>query len=170
MSLYSNNLNKRLKKNERDRSEVLSKLRITIYGSYEDIILNILKKVKTHLRDIGFAKTMLVEDYPDTHINDLAKSYYYIENSDINLLFFFKRTDNSSVTKEGGHVLKVAIPYSIFFEEKKPYDEYGAIKALFKDDIKGYNIDVRPFSRRSINKIAETALREYIYSRYRIRV
>ena len=68
MPLYNQILNERLEKVERDRLAALSKLKITIYGSYDGSILHILKKIKIHLRDMDFLQTKLVCDYKGKEI------------------------------------------------------------------------------------------------------
>ena len=76
---------------------------------------------------------------PNIYINGFEadmeqKSIYYLEASDVNLLFFFKHTDNQSVAREAHCILDNPhfIGKSIFFEEKEPEDEYSGIPTLLR--------------------------------------
>ena len=155
--------------NERLR-ERKKRLFIVIYGSYAPHIKPMLIKIKEFLRDRGYENTFLVEDLPNIEINGFVadmeqKSTYYLERSDVNLLFFFKHTDNQSVAIEADYVLNnpELIGKSIFFEEKEPEENYSGILTLLGDKLDRKNIKSIPFSRENILKVVLNSLNRFVW-------
>ena len=61
---------------------------ITIYGSYDDDVKEILLNLCEHFRNKGYLKTDIVENretpiFNGQLLNTLNKSYYYVEVSDL---------------------------------------------------------------------------------------
>jgi hypothetical protein len=140
---------------------------VTVYGSYNNGIKDILLNICYYLKNKGFIKTDIVDNretpiIDGNHLNWNQKSYYYVDLSDMNLFFFFKNTDNQSVTLEA----KYALPKydrSLFFEEKEPNEEYGAIKSVFGTELDGIGISPTPFDRKNVYKVAHRSLFERLY-------
>ena len=107
---------------------------------------------------------------PNIYINGFEadmeqKSIYYLEASDVNLLFFFKHTDNQSVAREAHYVLDNPhlIGKSIFFEEKEPEDEYSGILTLLRDRLERKQITAIPFSKGNVLKIVLKSLTNFVW-------
>ena len=156
----------------RKLQEKKKRLFVVIYGSYAPHIKPYLIDIRDFLRGNGYEKTFLVEDLPNVNINGFdadmeQKSIYYLEASDVNLLFFFKHTDNQSVAIEARHVLDENNPHligkSIFFEEKEPEDEYSAILTLLRDRLKRKRITAIPFSKGNVLRIVLKSLTDFIW-------
>lgn len=141
---------------------------VTIYGSYTSPIKEILQDIRDELKSEGYVAG-LVEDYPnktESHeLNSDQKSIFYIECSNINILYFFKKTDNQSVSREANYILdnQHLIGTAIFFEEKEPYEEFGAIKSLLGTRLLAKNIRVTPFNRSNVLKLSKKTLIDFVY-------
>lgn len=141
---------------------------VTIYGSYTSPIKEILQEIRDALKSEGYAAG-LVEDYPNNtgshELNADQKSLFYIDCSNVNILYFFKNTDNQSVSREANHILDHPhlIGTAIFFEEKEPHEEFGAIKSLLSTRLLAKNIRVTPFNRSNVIKLTKKTLIDFIY-------
>ena len=144
---------------------------ITVYGSYNDGIKDILLVICDYFKEKGFLDTEIVENrkFPFTSDYNLnwdwgEKCRYWIWKSDINLLFFFKKTDNQSVAIEATVALGgVFLIKSLFFEEKEPSEEYGAIRSVLGSMLTGRRIKAASFSRDGVCKVALKTVFESIY-------
>lgn len=143
---------------------------VTVYGSYNNGIKDILLNICNYLKSKGFTKTEIVENRVTPEIdgdplNWTQKSCYYVDLSDVNLFFFFKNTDNQSVSLETEYALsRYDGPYrSLFFEEKEPNEEYGAIKSVLGTKLEGIGIRPTPFDRSNVLKVAYRRLFDYLY-------
>ncbi len=154
----------------RKLQEKKKRLFVVIYGSYAPNVKLHLSDIRDFLQGKGYEKTFLVEDLPNISINGFEadmeqKSIYYLEASDVNLLFFFRHTDNQSVAREAHYVLDDLrlIGKSIFFEEKEPEDEYSAILTLLRDRLKRKQITAIPFSKENMLNIVLKSLNDFIW-------
>ncbi|RLI81833.1 hypothetical protein DRP04_05250 [Archaeoglobales archaeon] len=150
--------------------EKKKRLFVVIYGSYAPHIKPHLIEIRDFLRGKGYEKTFLVEDLPNIDINGFEadmeqKSIYYLEASDVNLLFFFKHTDNQSVAREAHYVLDNPhlIGKSIFFDEKEPEDEYSGILTLLRDRLERKRITAIPFSRENMLSVVLKSLNDFTW-------
>ena len=139
-------------------------LSVTIFGSYDSPIKDILRIICQTLQTEGY-NTGLVEDYPSHGFNPDHKSIFYIETSNVNLIYFFKDTDNQSVAREVSYILDNPnlIGKSIFFEEKEPYDEFGAIRTLINTRLTAKNIRTNPFNKTNVYKLTKKTLIDFLY-------
>jgi len=137
---------------------------VTTFGSYDSPINDILRMICQTLQTEGY-NAGLVEDYPSQGFNPDQKSIFYIEVSNVNLIYFFKDTDNQSVAREVTYILDNPhlIGKSIFFEEKEPYDEFGAIRRLISTRLTAKNIRINPFNRTNVYKITKKTLIDFLY-------
>jgi len=140
---------------------------ITVYGSYNNGIKDILLNICSYLKSKGFIDTDTVENretpiIDGNPLNWNQKSNYYVDISDMNLFFFFKNTDNQSVTLEAKHALPT-YDKSLFFEEKEPNEKYGAIKSVLGTELDGIGIQSAPFDRNNVYKIAHRRLFDRLY-------
>ncbi len=141
---------------------------VTIYGSYSIPINEILQEIRESLKSEGY-EAGLVEDYPSDigtyQLNPDQKSLFYIDCSNVNLLYFFRDTDNQSVSREANYILDNPhlIGNAIFFEEKEPYEEFGAIRRLLSARLLAKNIRTTPFERSNVIKLTKKALIDFIY-------
>jgi len=140
---------------------------VTVYGSYNNGIKYILLNICLYLKSKGFINTNIVENretpiIDGNPLNWNQKSYYYVDLSDMNLFFFFKNTDNQSVTLEAKYALP-GYDRSLFFEEKEPNEEYGAIKSVFGTELDGIGIEPTPFDRNNVYKVAHRRLFDRLY-------
>lgn len=140
---------------------------ITVYGSYNNGIKDILLNICSYLKSKGFVKADIVENRETPIIDGIPlnwnqKSNYYVDLSDMNLFFFFKNTDNQSVALEAKHALP-RYDRALFFEEKEPNEEYGAIKSVFGTELDGIGIRPTPFDRNNVYKVAHRRLFEHLY-------
>lgn len=143
---------------------------ITVYGSYNNGIKNILLDICNYIKTKGFIDTEIVENRANPEIdgnplNWSQKSCHYVDVSDVNLFFFFKNTDNQSVSLEAEYSLSKydSLYRSLFFEEKEPSEEYGAIKSVLGTKLDGIGIRPTPFDRFNIYKVAYRRLFDYLY-------
>lgn len=143
---------------------------ITVYGSYNNGIKDILIDICKYIKSKGFTNIEIVENRKDPEIdgnllNWNQKSCYNVDFSDINLFFFFKNTDNQSVSLETEHAISKPdrIYRSLFFEEKEPNEEYGAIKSVLGTKLGGIGIGVTPFDISNVSKVAYRRLFDYLY-------
>lgn len=141
---------------------------VTIYGSYDGPIKEILQEIRASLKSEGY-EAGLVEDYPSDvghhQLNPDQKSRFYIDCSNVNLLYFFKDTDNQSVSREANYILDHPhlIGNAIFFEEKEPCDEFGAIRRLLSSRLLAKNIRTIPFNKSNVVKLTKAALIDFLY-------
>lgn len=140
---------------------------VTVYGSYNNGIKDILLNICSYLKSKGFIKADIVENretpiIDGNPLNWNQKSYYFVDLSDMNLFFFFKNTDNQSVTLEARYALSI-YERSLFFEEKEPNEEFGVIKSVLGTELDGIGIRPTPFDRNNIYKVAHRRLIERLY-------
>lgn len=144
---------------------------ITVYGSYNNGIKDILLNICSYLINKGFTNTKIVEEYETPEIDSVPlnwyqKSCYFVDFSDVNLFFFFKNTDNQSVSIESKHAISKpnSLYRSLFFEEKEVNEEHGALKSVLGTDLIGKGINAFPFDRENILKVAHKQLHAYLYN------
>jgi len=126
-------------------------LNITIYGSYfPEEEKQFLIDQRDYLRDKGFKKTYIVEDYPDpSHSSKpLDKSIRCLEYSDVNFLIFTRAGKNQGAGRELTYIATTEsmfdrIPFSVVFDQTR--DEQGSISVLSMNDIENSGIVRREF-------------------------
>lgn len=96
-----------LKPPEDDILLAKARLKVTLYGSYDNTALHRLRILQRCLAFEGY-RAELVKDktYPsqtaleDEHVYNLRKSKYWLQKSDVNLMIFFSSVSNDSVIIE----------------------------------------------------------------------
>lgn len=153
----------RFNKKYDEEFEPLKKLmNITIYGSYfPDSEKELLIEQRNYLRDRGFVRTYIVDDYadPTQNLDPLEKSIRCLEFSDVNFLIFTRAGNNQGVGRELTHCamsesMIVKIPFCVVFDQTK--DSINSVSVLLLKDIENSGIGRRGFE-------SEAQLRDRLY-------
>ena len=121
-----------------DFNEKKSKFVITIYGAYgKEIHRDNMLLLKKYLEENGYTHVYIVALGPDDifinslKLNDIEKSYFYLESSDFNILIFFQEANNDGVGIETKYVLDHELIHkSSFVFEMRLIEEYGEKKLI----------------------------------------
>ncbi len=124
------------------------KILIIIYGAYNPPAANAhlgekerLEKLKNSLKEDGYLRTFLVDDFEGNVEGDnaLDKSLDALDYADLNIFIFTCRGKTGSVTRELTEAIKKKILWKcLVYEEvyENPYTKITAMETLLKDELR----------------------------------